>query len=253
MILIPQYRTARRASALAPDLLSNLVLSMDLEEASGNALDSSGNSYTFTDTNTVAQTTGATAGYNARQFTSANSEVFQRSATTALLIGDNEWAAHLWVYRSGSASSMIFGRSNNVSTGTTVSRSHALVFTGTALEWRVGKFVAANGTATAAAGSGDFPDATWKPVLIWHNPLVDVVGIKVGSASAVTAAIDNGGARDGSVVHSIGATSTPSAYFNGSICALRVWRGSGVIAQIVDSASAVAFLNAQQRRHSELI
>ncbi len=255
MILIPQYRTARRASAVSLDLLSNLILSLDLEEASGNAIDSSGNGYDFADTNTVGQTTGATAGYNSRQFTAASSEYFTRAhSTTELTIGDNEWAAHLWVYaNSATAGAVVFGKSGNSNTpGTTIGRSYNLNWQATStLAFYAGPASGAT-HSQAAAASNSAPDATWVPTLIWHDPTANVIGIKVGSGSAVTAAL-SGGVRDGTSGVTLATRGSSGAYyFNGNIAALRMWRGSGVIAQIVDNTDALDFLNAQQRRHSEL-
>lgn len=248
MILIPQYRTARRASGLG--LLSNLILSLDLEEASGNAIDSSGNSYTFTDTNTVTQTTGATAGYNSRQFTAANSEYFTRAhSTTELTIGDNEWAMHCWYYHDGSTNRSILCKSGSTTISTTASRSFAILGNSTALSFRVGEAVAANGDSVAN-DAGALSTNSWHSVLCWHDPAADVIGVKVNSRSAVTAA-HAGGVRDGTAAVTVGSALTNN-YCNGNIAALRVWRGSGVIEQIVNNASAVSFLSGQQRRHSEL-
>lgn len=253
MILIPHYRAMRRASGL--DLLSNLILSLDLEEASGNATDSSGNSYTFTDTNTVGQTTGQTAGYNSRQFVAANTEYFTRAhSTTELTIGDNEWAAHMWVYNNSVANNAIlFAKTSSTTISTNVSRSFALYqpsSTNRNLTFVVGD--AGNVAQYAVTtGNSEFPDASWSPILIWHDPNDDVIGIKVGANSAVTTSI-SGGVRNGTVAATIAANSAGAALANCNIAALRIWRGSGVIAQIVDNADAIDFLNAQQRRHSDL-
>ncbi len=248
---------ARRPSGSSLDLLSNLILSLDLEEASGNAIDSSGNSYTFTDTNTVGQTTGATAGYNARVCVAASTEYFTRAhSNTELTIGDNEWAAHMWIYNNAMAASRpIFSKTGNASIVTTSSRSFILGQTATATDrallWSVGYVTAASGAVTVTTPNNEFPSGSWTPILIWHDPSADVIGIKAGSNAAVTAAFA-GGARNGTANVVIAALSGGSVPSDMSAAALRIWRGSGVIAQIVSNTDALAFLNAQQRRHSEL-
>lgn len=253
MILIPQYRTARRASASTPDLLSNLILSLDLEEASGNALDSSGNSYTFTDTNTVGQTTGQTGGYNARNFVAANNEYFARAhSDTELTIGDNEWACHLWAYNNSAADGAgILAKSSSTTPGTNSARSFVLNHVASELRFAVGLDPAASGDLTIITTGGQFPAGAWAPVLIWHDPNDNVIGIKVGANSAVTGSISTGVRNGASTSLAVGSRSG-SGPANAYIAALRIWRGSGVIAQIVDNADAIDFLNAQQRRHSDL-
>jgi hypothetical protein len=242
----------RRSTGLG--LLSNLILSLDLEEASGDAIDSSGNGRDFTDQNTVGQTIGATAGYNAREFIAANSEFFTVPFATWQYISNEEWAAHMWLYRNGSSAVAILSRttSGNLIVGSGNARSYSFYFTGSALSWIVGKPILGEGAVVVTAGSGDFPDTTWTPALIWHDPIADQIGIKVGSAAAVTATIDTG-VRNGSVPITIGSTSTTNgSYLNGAFAALRMWRGPGVIEQIVNNADAIDFLNSQQRRHSDL-
>ena len=239
------------AGAAGPDLLSNLLLSLDLET---NLVDSSGNGYNFTDQGSVSFSTGQTAGYGAAYHVAANVDYEDRTSV-GLEIGNNEWACHLWVYNGGGpASTGIITSAGTVGFTTNASDSWALMYQSSiakSLRFVAGKDPNTSGSATATSASNAFLASAWVPVLFWHDPNADVIGLQVNGAAAVTTAFSTG-VRNGSSKVTIGGLTSGSQTGTFRIAAVRMWRGTGVINQIVNNSTALAFLNGQQRRHSEL-
>lgn len=80
----------------------------------------------------------------------------------------------------------------------------------------------------------------------------DGVDSTANTYTAQTAAITTG-VRHGTNNWTIGALdSATRQYAKVRVAALRMWRGTGVINQIVNNSAALTFLTGQQRRHSEL-
>ncbi len=234
------------------DLSSNLVLSLDLEEVSGDAIDQSISEYDFIDVNTVESAAGATPGYGSRLFTPDNSEhlYLPSSGTSNVNILDNEWAMHFWAKRNATGARIIFAKSPSTVVATATARAFIIYFSLSTLIFTVGRSVAADGAVSVSA---NVPMSEWIPVLCWHDPNADVIGVKIGTDAAVTTTLV-GGARAGSSSDvRIGSTSvTPGSYLDANLAALRIWRGAGVINQIVNP-EVINFLNARQRRHTELV
>jgi hypothetical protein len=76
-------------------LAVNLEAYWSLEEASGDAIDATGNVTDLTDTNTVTAGTGKVGG--GRDFESGNSEQFTHADTTELSTGDVDFSFNAWV------------------------------------------------------------------------------------------------------------------------------------------------------------
>lgn len=80
----------------APNFAPSLVGYWRLDEASGNALDYSGNSLTLTDTNTVLSGTGKVSA-TARDFEVSATEYFTRADEAAFEAGSQSWSACGWI------------------------------------------------------------------------------------------------------------------------------------------------------------
>ena len=82
------------------DLLNNNFSYWDMDETSGNGVDSRG-SNTLIDNNTVTSGTGVGGTGTARQFDRTNNEYFNVAAGHGLHAGDRDFAYVTWVYYTG--------------------------------------------------------------------------------------------------------------------------------------------------------
>ncbi len=76
-------------------LTDNLIAALELDEASGNAIDSHG-ANDFSDNNTVGAGTGLVHA-NARDFEAANDEYFSLADNTDLSLSDIDCTVEAWV------------------------------------------------------------------------------------------------------------------------------------------------------------
>ena len=96
MIVLPHRRKAFQPTGGGSTLLNGLLHWWDLDEASGDAIDATGNQ-DLTDTNTVGSSSGtAPDGGDARSFTAANSEYFTTAAGNILNNSETAVTFALW-------------------------------------------------------------------------------------------------------------------------------------------------------------
>ena len=205
-------------------LSDNLEAFWKLDEASGSRADSSGNGRTLTDNNTVTQATGKVG--NAAQFTAANSEYLSRADEAGLSFGNNvSFSISVWVY------------------GDTWTGAQREIINKNTTEWRLrisnaGRpiFSLPGSTLTHSA---TLSLATWYHIVAWYDAVADVSGMAINDGTPETTA-DATGATDGTNELRVGRLGT--AYFDGRIDALGIWRRvltAAEITQLYNSGSGL--------------
>lgn len=201
-------------------LSDNLVAAWELDEASGNAIDSHG-ANDLTDVNTVGAGTGLVYG-SARDFEADNSEALNIADNTDVSAGDIDLTFEAWVNaESLTTDRVIIGKINSGAT----QMDYVLRYQSSAsrFQWRV---VNGSGSLTdLAAGTFGAPStATWYHIVCWHDATNNQIGIAVNAGTADTAA-HNGGVFDGNGGFSIGREGDRlTDYWDGLIGPVRFWK-----------------------------
>lgn len=243
MILIPQYRTARRPSASAGILLTDLVAHWDLSEASGTRNDSHTNAYHLTDNNTVGSSTGVDGVSTCALFVSANSEYLSITDKAALRIDDSHFMVNAWVYVTGGANfhGWVCKGNSGLSGGEWSIRGPDSVDTDPFLALcRVRN--SAN-SASVNADAGGLSRNAWIMATLYHNPDANTIAFHLNGALGTSTAITGGvytGGTNALTLGSIGAGS----YMSGRMQSVSIWKGAGAqtalseIAWLYNSGSA---------------
>jgi hypothetical protein len=204
-----------------PDLITGLVGFWEMNEASGNALDSHG-SNPLTDVNSVPAATGLVAG--AREFT-LGSKGFSHVDNADLSLGsDTPFTFMIWVYAnseplfSGQAlisKSPAVEFSNSCEYSLWFSNSSASLIFGVGNGSSVGSVAATPGFGVMAGN--------WYQLLAWHDPDTDTVNIQFNNGS-VTSAAWSGGTLNGTEGLTIGVDPRWANALIGRIDNLAFWK-----------------------------
>ncbi len=216
-------------------LTDNLISVWELDESSGDAVDSHG-SNTLTDNGTVGTDTGKING--ARSFLRANSEYFSIADNTSLSMGDIDFSVAAWVYL-GELTNNQYIVSKYATTGN--QREYALQLVGAddKFRWLV----------SAAGTSGVFVDwsststtSTWYYVACGHSASGNVIWISVDAGTPVTAAHSTG-CFNGTSDFNIGARPAAADLFTGRIDQVAVWKRDirSDLATLYNSGSGLAY------------
>jgi hypothetical protein len=161
-------------------LRTNLAGYWKLDEASGNATDSTGAS-TLTDINTVTSAAGKRG--TSRQFTHANNEYFSAADSATLSTGDISFTISAWVYLDSKTNGMIIVAKDDyperefiLQYDSTIDRFVFFVFNS------AGASVSVQATTTAPSLS------TWYHLLAWHDAEADTINIQVNNSTIDTTA-----------------------------------------------------------------
>lgn len=213
---------AMAAGVLNPSLglKTNLLAAWELNEASGDAVDSHTNGLTLTDTNTVTSAAGVGGAGTARQFTRSNTEYFVRNSETLLQMGAINWAGCCWYYRDTTDDGFLLTKD-----AVAGSREFTIGWesAGNTLTFRmfVGSATSQRGIITiATAGAG-----VWQFVMWWQTTSDNKIHISIddGTPSETTLSAD---VDVGTGKFSIGGRPDGGGNltFNGRIQAFRVWK-----------------------------
>lgn len=184
-------------------LNDNLEAFWKLDEASGSRADSSGNSRTLTDNNTVTQATGKVG--NAAQFTAANSEYLSAADAAWCSFGNESFTVAAWIYiDSAAAEGAVVGKNTEWRCTITTGRKARLTLPSTAL----------NHADTLSL-------STWYHVVWQYDAAADLIRIYVNAGTPTTTS-DTTGATDSTNELRLGRQG--SAYYDGRIDAVGIWR-----------------------------
>lgn len=200
-------------------LSDNLISAWELDEASGDAIDSHSTN-DLTDTNTVASGTGL-VNATARDFERNNTEYFTVASNASLAFGDEGFTIEAWVNpeTSGTTRQMI------VAKDTDTSREYTLALAdGNASQFNFTVYGPGDSSAINANTFGSVSTGTWYQVIAWHDPTNNVIGICVNAGTADTGA-HSVGANDGTAPFGIGRRAYPgfNDTFDGLIGPVRLW------------------------------
>lgn len=195
-------------------LSDNLIAAWELDEASGNAIDSHG-ANDLTDTNTV--TTGTGLVYStARDFEEATDEYFTIADNTDLSTGDIDFTFEAWCkWESNNNYRLILGKSPNGEFG----KPEYNLLIDQDVGQRFGFSINPNGVdpnvGVTANNFGNTSSGTWYQVICWHDATANQIGIAVNAGTADTTA------------HSAGVWDSTGAFQigNGNTAVTRTWDG----------------------------
>ncbi len=189
-------------------LRTNLTAYYEMDEASGDALDSIG-ALDLTDHNSVGTAAGKIN--TARDFESLSLNYFDISDST-FSPGDTDFTFACWI----KAESLV-----NFSKNNSTDREFALFYdtNNNQIWWGCYDNSASQKTAqnTASISTG-----TWYHVVCWHDSVADQIGVTVNAGTPFTASI-SGGVRQISGPFQVGASTSQVLYWDGLIDELGYW------------------------------
>jgi hypothetical protein len=198
-------------------LLTDLVSSWELSEASGSALDSHSTN-TLTDVTGVGSGTGLVYG-TARDLERSNADRFTRASNSSLEVGDIDFTLESWVNLESLSRGTIVTKSDG-SNG-----SYFLVYETATSRFRL-QMCGASGfgslTNLDASTFGAISTGTWYHVIAWHDSVNNEIGISVNDV-ADTTAHSTGAFEDGVTALTIGSNAFGDA-FDGRISPVRFWK-----------------------------
>lgn len=186
-------------------LSDSLISAWELNESSGNAIDSHG-SNTLTDNNTVGVGTGLIYG-NARDFDPTADEGFSITDNADLSFGDEDFTLEAWVNPDVTS---VSGQ-NNYFAGKGFNTEYMLYREAAQVVWFVnGTYRARSVTLTAG---------NWYQIIAWHDSVGNVTAFCINNDTPTSGAHSTG-CVDGAAAFSIGRNSYE---MDGRIGPVRLW------------------------------
>ena len=204
-------------------LLTGLISAWELNEASGNALDSHG-SNTLTDNNTVGSGTGLVYG-TARDFEATDGEYLSRASNASLQTGDIDFSLGACVkFGSKGATRVVLGK-----WPATGSFEYLLYYDSGADRFSFAVSSTGSGNpgefaAVAANNLGAPSVGVWYHLVAWHDATANQIGIAVNAGTPNTTA-HSGGVRAGTAPLNVGRNDDGDTNFwDGLIGPVRIWK-----------------------------
>lgn len=225
MILIPQYRTARRKSGGL--LLTDLVAHWDLSEASGQRNDSHVNALHLTDNNTVGSSTGVDGVSTCASFDHTASEYLSRADNVLLDPEDQHFTVNFWVRRTNGSSNypgyVCKGNSGTSAGGWNITPNSPTLNSQICY---AGARLANNSNRALITPAATENASTWYMYTFSHDPDANLIRLYRDGSSLGTAAITGGVYNTTEALH-IGRLST--VYLTGKIQSVSIWKGAGAL------------------------
>jgi hypothetical protein len=199
-------------------LTDNLVAYYKLDEASGNALDSTPNGYDLTENGTVASVAGKVG--NARDFEADSNNFFSRADNADLSTGDVDFTIAAWVKIESKGAHRFIVSKEDGSNGEYRLSYNSGDDTFTFSAYGASGFGSGNGVNAATLGSPS--TAVWYYIIAWHDSAANTLNISVNDG-AVDSISFSGGVYDGAGVFRIGGNAF-SQYFDGVIDEVGFWK-----------------------------
>jgi hypothetical protein len=221
-------------------LTDSLVASFELDEASGNAIDSVGSNDLTETSGTIGAAAGPGGVGGSRDFEAGETEYFTIDDNADLSMGDIDFTVEAWVnLETTPGTEMVI-----LNHWGGLARGYALVVSSASLfVWRVGSGAGATrGTATATT-FGSPSTGAWHQVIASHDAAANEVAITV-NAGTPEAAATTGAAGESNLAFRIGATTNNQDYFDGKIAKVRLWKRvltSGERTQLYNGGDGLAY------------
>lgn len=241
MILLP-YRTARRPAAVSYRyLLSNLVASYGMADASGTRFDDSGNGYSLSESSAVSTAAGVDSGTTAASL--ASNYLQRTSPESGFKPEDAEFVIAGWVYFSNTNGT--YPRLGIGDPGASGGQYAFYPSRDGNWYWTL-RNSANSGFAAVTKSMPAVASVGWHYVMCYHDPAANLIGMSVDGGAFTTASLSGGAYTGGS-----SAFRMVDASFTGRLQGWNVWKGSGVIAAVTSAASRAWLYNsgASARMH----
>ena len=202
-------------------LATNLAVSWELTEASGNATDSVG-SETLTDNNSVSSDTGVVYS-TARKFVRTSSQYLSRTDDATLSMGDIDFTWEVWVNLATATTTrqMLLGKDLS---GT---REYFLAFRNVASDRFSWSVYNSGGTAgeVTASNFGAPSASTWYQIICIHDSVNNLISIGVNNGTPNTLSWSTG-VNDGTAEFRLGARAFVgfNDFLNGDLGPVRLWK-----------------------------
>lgn len=202
-------------------LTDNLISVWEMDEASGNALDSHG-SNTLTETSgTIGAATGKING--ARDFeATGDTEYFEIADNADVSVGDTDWTISVWVYGETLASNPVIA-SKGWSATPGANSEFALFYSTSNSRFRFDARGSTTTTTVNATNHGAASAGNWYHVVAWHDSVNNVIGISINAGTENTTAKTDG-VNDGTASFVVGSSPSQSFYWDGLIDQVAIWR-----------------------------
>ena len=216
-------------------LADNLTWYFELNEASGNAIDSVA-AANLTDTNTVTSAAGKVG--NARDYTAANSEYFTGADSAARSTGDIDFTLAGWAWFDSAATAMDF-----LSKWETGQQEFLLRRAGVDV---IQFYVSADGSATTNVDSAvAISTGTWYFIAARHDSTNNLIRLRVDTTDA-TAVSHAGGVFDSSTALLFGAIlpATPTNFLDGRMDEWGFWKrhlSDAELTTLYDSGTGMSY------------
>jgi hypothetical protein len=213
-------------------LTDSLISAWELNEASGNALDSHSTN-TLTDTNTVGSGTGLVYG-TARDFEFGSAQYFTHASNSDLQCGDIDFTFEAWLkFENDVFYNAVFSK------GSGSGREYLLYRNQDAsghLIWAVGGTQLDSGV-TITAG-------TWYHAVCWYDATADQLGVAVDDGTPVTTSLSGGAAANTDDFRLGSAPDAGGLHWDGLIGPVRFWKRvvtSGERTTLYNSGAGLAY------------
>lgn len=240
------YYAAASAGGGSSSLLTSLSGYWEMDEASGNRSDASGNGLTLTDTNTVTSQTGK-VGTNCAEFTLANAERLTRADTAALSIGASSFTVAFWCYTTSQAADMMIVTKDSGGDGGVGHREFQIYYAVASDNIRCSLYNSSDsglsGSGLTATTFGAVPNATWFYVVWWVDAGASTVNFQINNGT-VDSSTFTGSVNDSDHTFEVGCYSIGEQCFNGRIDGLGVWKRvltTGERTSLYNSGSGVTY------------
>lgn len=182
-------------------LNTGLVGCWDLGEASGNAIDDSGNGNDLTANNAPGQSTGIGGVGNSRTFNGTN-QFFSHTSNSNLQFGDTDWSIAIWAYIANNTQEYQLMSKDNSTTG---NREFLVYYSGTNGNFRASICAAVDDCINVVASTFGVPtNNTWHMVFVGWNSTANQLRISIDDGTVNTVDTSNPQAV-GSAIFEIGA------------------------------------------------
>lgn len=223
-------------------LLTSLISAWELNEASGNAVDSHG-SNTLTETSgTIGASTGPGGSGGSRDFEQGDTEYFTIADNTDLSTGDIDFTIEAWVNAESLTSNPVIA-SKGWTSSIDANAEWALFYSNATSRFRFDKAASTTAVNVVANNFGAPSTGTWYHILAWHDAANNQIGICVNDGTPNTTSTSTG-VNDGNRAFVIGASILQSLYWDGLISKVRFWKRiltSGERTQLYNSGSGLAY------------
>lgn len=205
-------------------LLTNLIASYELNEASSNALDSHGGLTATETSGTIGASTGPGGVGGSRDFERDETEYFAIADSADLSMGDIDFTVEAWC----NLESKPAGEMDIISKYETVGNQREYRIRWDHIFDEFQFLVSSNGadTSVTIARWNPAPSlATWYQIIAWHDSTANQTAITVNDGTPETKA-HTGGVFDGTSPFHIGSLgrAAPTFYFDGLIAKVRLWK-----------------------------